>query len=89
MINKVKRKHLVHDVAYYLHRYYPENEITPLDWGIFTALTNFLAGNDSYITSIRLSDNLRNRILDNIRLCKIGCVSLREYLINMLASIED
>ena len=87
-MSKVKRKHLVHDVAYYLHRYYPENEITALDWSIFTALTNFLAGNDSYIASIRRSDNSRNRILDNLKLCKIGCVSLREYLTDMLASIE-
>lgn len=88
-MNRVKRKCLVHDVAYYLHRYYPENEITPLDWSIFAALTNFLAGNDSYICNIKRSDILRNRILDNIQRCKIRCSNLQEYLINTLASIED
>lgn len=88
-MNRVKRKCLVHDVAYYLHRYYPENEITPLDWSIFAALTNFLAGNDSYIRNIKRSDILRNRILDNIQRCKIRCSSLHKYLVDMLVLIES
>lgn len=85
----MNKKNLVHNVAYYLHRYYPENEITSLDWGIYTALTNFLAGNNSYLESIRRSDVSRNRILDNIQRCKISCSSLQKYLVDMLISIED
>lgn len=84
----MNKKNLVHDVAYYLHKYYPENEITSLDWGIYAALTNFLAGNNSYLESIRRSDISRNRILDNIQRCRIRCSSLQRYLVDMLISIE-
>ena len=81
----LKIKDLIHDVAYYLNRYYPENEITNLDSGIYLALTNFLAGNYYYIENIKNSNILQSRVLDNIQRCQIKCNTLQTYLKRSIA----
>lgn len=66
-------------VAYILHRYYPEHRdnLTPLDWQIFLILTNYLCG----------SKHLPGKYSDVATYKKLKCIV--EYVFNHDGSLVN